>query len=54
MANLKVFFDKSFEGVSIFRNENYTVLNSLFLRSLDLGYNKPDNLNYIKIRNVNV
>ena len=48
-----VFLDKTFEGMNIFRDENYTVLSYLFLRNLDLRY-KPDSLNYIKIRYVNV
>ena len=49
----KVFFDKTFGGVNIFRDANYTVLSTLFLHSLDLGYN-PDHLNYIKIRYINI
>ena len=49
----KVFFDKTFGGVHIFRDANYTVLNVFFLRSLNLEY-KPDHFNYIKIRYINI
>ena len=48
-----VFFSKTFGGVNTFRDANYTVLSTLFLHSLDLGY-KPDHMNYIKIRYINM
>ena len=53
MLHSKVFFDKTFGGMNIFRDANYTVLSSLFLHSLDLEY-KPDHLNYIKIRYIDI
>ena len=44
----KVFFDKTFGGVNIFSDANYTVLSTLFLHSLDLRY-KPDH-RYINVK----